>query len=84
MAVMIKHWATLLRGGPLCAVSAARAGARVTRWAGRLAQAVGSRRLQAVVHVLESLKADLDRLPKRPRRARQTTRQSLFALRFTT
>jgi hypothetical protein len=83
MAVMIKHWATLLRGGPLCVVSAARAGARVKRWAGGLAQAVGSGRLEAVVNLLDLLKADLDRLPKRPRRARPTTRQSLFAPRFT-
>jgi hypothetical protein len=84
MAVMIKHWATLLRGGPLCVVSAARAGARVKRWAERLAQAVGSGRLEAIADVLGRLKADLDRLPKRPRRARPSTRQSLFVPRFVT
>ena len=75
---------TLLRGGPLCAVSAARAGARVVRWAERLARAVGPGRLEAIADVLGRLKADLDRLPKRPRRARKTTRQSLFAPGFTT
>lgn len=82
MGVLITHWGTLLRGGPLNVVSAVRAGARVRWWAGRLAEAVGWGDLGAIVRVLERLKADLDRLPKRPRRARQTTRQSLFAPRF--
>lgn len=83
LAVLIKHWATLLRGGPLCVMSATRAGARVKWWAGRLAEALGSGEPRRVVQVLESLKKDLDRLPKRPRRARPTTRQLLFAPRFT-
>jgi hypothetical protein len=34
------------------------------------------------VRVLERLKADLDRQPKRPKRARKTTRQTLFAPSF--
>jgi hypothetical protein len=82
LAVLIKHWATLLRGGPLCVVSATRAGARVKWWAGRLAEALASGQLRQVVQVLELLKKELDRLPKRPRRARPTTRQLLFAPRF--
>jgi hypothetical protein len=82
LAVMIKHWATLLRGGPLCVVSATRAGARVKWWAGRLAEALGSGELGPVVRVLTLLKKDLDSLPKRPRRARPTTRQLLFAPRL--
>lgn len=82
VAVLIKHWGALLRGGPLCAVSATRAAARVKWWAGRLAEAIGSGGAAAVVRVLERMKADLDRLPKRPRRARKTTRQTLFAPSF--
>ena len=82
IAALIKHWGTLLRGGPLCVVSATRAAARVKWWAGRLAEAIGSGALAPVVRVLERLKADLDRLPKRPKRARKTTRQTLFAPSF--
>jgi len=82
IAALIKHWGTLLRGGPLCVVSATRAAARVKWWAGRLAEAIGSGALALVVRVLERLKADLDRLPKRPKRARKTTRQTLFAPSF--
>ncbi len=82
LAVLIKHWATLLRGGPLCVVSATRAGARVKKRALRLAEALGSGELEQVVQVLKLLKKDLDRLPKRPRRARPTTRQLLYAPRF--
>jgi hypothetical protein len=82
IAALIRHWGTLLRGGPLCVVSAVRAAARVRWWAGRLAEALASGGAGAVVRVLERLKADLDRLPKRPRRARKTTRQTLFAPSF--
>jgi hypothetical protein len=82
LAALIKHWGTLLRGGPLCVVSATRAATRVKWWASRLAEAIGSGAPEAVVRVLERLKADLDRLPKRPKRARKTTRQTLFAPSF--
>jgi DDE family transposase len=82
LAVVIKHWATLLRGGPLSVVSAAQAGSCVKRWAGRLAEAVESGCPARVVRVLGRLKRALDRLPKRPRRRRPTTRQLLFAPRF--
>lgn len=83
LGALIKHWGTLLRGGPLCAVSAVRAAGRVKWWAGRLAEAIGSGVLEPVVRVLERLKADLDRLPKRPKRKRKTTRQTLFSPSFT-
>ena len=43
---------------------------------------VGSGVQGAVERVLERLKADLDRLPKRPKRKRKTTRQTLFAPSF--
>lgn len=82
LAVLIKHWGTLLRAGPLGVVSATRAGARVKWWAHRLAEALGAGEPEAVVGILEKLKGDLDRLPKRPRRKRPTTRQLLFAPRF--
>lgn len=82
LAVLIKHWGTLLRGGPLCVVRATRAAARVKWWATRLAEAIGSGGVAAVVRVLERLKDDLDRLPKRPKRKRKTTRQTLFSPSF--
>ena len=71
LGVLIKHWGTLLRGGPLCVVSPTRAAARVKWWAGRLAEAIEFGRAGAVERVLKRLKADLDRLPKRPKRKRK-------------
>lgn len=82
IAVVIKHWGTLLRGGPLSVVSAARAGSRVKFWASRLAAALEAG-ASKVVEVLQRLKEDLDRLPKRARRRRPSTRQTLFAPSFT-
>jgi hypothetical protein len=82
LGALIKHWGTLLRGGPLCVVSAVRAASRVKWWASRLAEAISSGAPEAVERVLERLKADLDRLPKRPKRKRKTTRQTLFAPSF--
>lgn len=84
IAALIKHWATLLRGGPLCVVSATGAAKRVVLWADRLAEAVARGSREAVIDVLQRLKKNLDGLPKRPRRALQTTRQTLFAPRFAT
>jgi hypothetical protein len=84
MAVMIKHWATLLRGGTMCVVSATKAGARVKKWAPRLAEVMRWGDIDKVVNVLKLLKEELDRLPKRPRRVRATTRQLLFGPRFAT
>jgi hypothetical protein len=82
IGVLIKHWGTLLRGGPLCVVSPTRAASRVRWWAARLAEALSSGVQGAVERVLERLKADLDRLPKRPKRKRRTTRQTLFSPSF--
>jgi hypothetical protein len=82
LAALIKHWGTSLRGGPLGVVSAVRAASRVKWWATRLAAAIGSGAPEAVVRVLQRLKADRDRLPKRPKRKRKTTRQTLFAPSF--
>lgn len=82
LAVLIQHWATLLRGGPLCVVSATRACARVRRITPQLAEAL-KHGVEPLVAVLKTLKAELDRLPRRPRRKRPTTRQLLFAPRFT-
>jgi hypothetical protein len=82
LAVLVKHWGTLLRGGPLSVVSAARAGKCVKKCAERLAAAVRSNDLEAIMDVLRQLKDRLDRLPKRPRRKRPTTRQLLYSPRF--
>jgi len=83
-AALIKQWATLPRGGPLSVVSAAGAAKRVMLWADRLAEAVARGSREAIIEVLQRLKKNLDGLPKRARRARRTTRQTLFAPRFTT
>jgi hypothetical protein len=83
LAVVIQHWGTLRRGGPLSVVSATRACRRVRRCAERLAVALAEG-VEAVVSVLERLKAHLSRLPRRPRRQRRSTRQTLFAPSFAT
>ena len=83
LAVVIQPWGTLLRGGPLSVVSATRACRRVRGCAERLAVALAEGG-EAVVSVLERLKAHLGRLPRRPRRKRRNTRQTLFAPSFAT
>jgi hypothetical protein len=81
LAMLVQHWGTLLRGGPLCGISPVRAARRVKRLALQIAAAlndpVGLRR------VLERLRTRLQRLPRRGRRKkRPSTRQLLFAPRI--
>lgn len=82
IAVIIKHWASLLRGGPLNSASSTRMGSRVRCWASRLQATLDGGDPSRVIAVLTRLKSELDRLPKRPRRNRPTTRQTLYAPRI--
>ena len=82
IAVIIKHWASLLRGGPLNTASSTRMGSRVRWWTGRLQTALAQQDPLQAIAVLTRLKSDLDHLPKRPRRNRPTTRQTLYAPRI--
>ncbi len=83
IAALVQHGATLLRCGPLGAVSATRAARLVQRFATRLEAAL-SQGLEAVIHLLERLLDRLQRLPPKPRRRRPSTRQLLFRLRVRT
>jgi hypothetical protein len=81
LGMVVQHWGTLLRGGPLCGISPVRAARRVKRLALQIAAAlsepIGLRR------VLEKLQARLRRLPRRGRRKKDpSTRQLLFVPRI--
>jgi hypothetical protein len=82
LAMVVQHWGTLLRGGPLCGINLVKAARRVKRLALRIAAALsdGARLRQ----VLEKLQARLRRLPRRGLRKKQpSTRQLLFVPRLT-
>jgi Transposase DDE domain len=81
LGMLVQHWGTLLRGGPLCGISLVRAARRVKRLALQIAAAISDpARLR---RVLEKLRARLSRLPRRGRRKKHpSTRQLLFAPRI--
>jgi hypothetical protein len=81
LALVVQHWGTLLRGGPLCGINLVKAARRVKRLALTIAAALSDpARLR---RVLEKLQARLRRLPGRGRRKKQpSTRQLLFVPRL--
>jgi hypothetical protein len=81
LAMLVQHWGTLLRGGPLCGINLVRAARRVKRLAMQIAAAVSHpRRLR---QVLETLRSRLQRLPRRGRRKKDpSTRELLFVPRI--
>jgi hypothetical protein len=81
LAMVVQHWGTLLRGGPLCGINLVKAARRVKRLALTIAAALSDPvRLRAA---LEELRARLRRLPRRGRRKKQpSTRQLLFVPRL--
>jgi Transposase DDE domain len=82
LAMVVQHWGTLLRGGPLCGVSPVRAARRVKRLALQIAAALSDR--EGLRRVLQKLRARLRRLPRRGRRKQHpSTRQLLFEPRLT-
>jgi len=81
LAMVVQHWGTLLRGGPLCGVSQVRAARRVKRLALQIARALSDP--EGLRRELETLRARLRRLPRRGRRKKQpSTRQLLFVPRL--
>lgn len=77
LAMVVQHWGTLLRGGPLCGISPVRAARRVKRLAAKLAAALGD--LARLRRVLGTLRARLWRLPRQAQRSElPSTRQLLF------
>jgi hypothetical protein len=81
LGMLVQHWGTLLRGGPLCGISLVRAARRVKRLALQIVAALSDP--VSLRRVLEKLRARLSRLPRRGRRKqRPSTRQLLFAPRI--
>jgi hypothetical protein len=81
LALVVQHWGTLLRGGPLCGINLVRAARRVKRLALQIAAALSD--LVGLRRVLEKLQARLRRLPRRGRRRKDpSTRQLLFVPRI--
>ena len=81
LALVVQHWGTLLRGGPLCGINLVRAARRVKRLALEIAAALSDR--VGLRRVLEKLQARLRRLPRRGRRRKDpSTRQLLFVPRI--
>jgi hypothetical protein len=81
LAMLVQHWGTLLRGGPLCGVNLVRAARRVKRLALQIAAAL--RNPQRLRRVLKTLQVRLHRLPRRGRRKKDpSTRELLFAPRI--
>jgi hypothetical protein len=82
LAMIVQHWGTLLRGGPLCGINLVRAARRVKRLAMKVAGALKD--LVRLRRVLEKLRARLHRLPRRGRRKKDpSTRELLFVPRIT-
>lgn len=76
LGLMVVHWATLLRGGPLAGVSPVKLYRVVRRFAWGLAQAL--RTPQALVPTLQQLQQELARVRGQPRRRQKpSTRQLL-------
>jgi len=81
LGMLVQHWGTLLRGGPLCGISLVRAARRVKRLALQIVAALSDP--VSLRRVLEELRVRLSRLPRRGRRKkRPSTRQLLFAPRI--
>ena len=81
LAMVVQHWGTLLRGGPLCGINLVKAARRVKRLALTIAAALSEP--VRLLRVLEKLRARLRRLPRRGRRKKQpSTRQLLFVPRL--
>jgi hypothetical protein len=78
LGVVVAHWSTLLRGGPLCGVSPVKL-FTVVQELGVLLQASLNQNLAAVERVLEKLSQELGRVRPQPKRSKKTsTRQTML------
>jgi hypothetical protein len=77
LAVVVKHWCALLRGGPLSGVSLWKLMQVVQEFAKQLRQAIPSKK--RLVRLLEELKEELERVPKqRPSKDKTLTWKTLL------
>jgi Transposase DDE domain len=83
LGMLVAHWFTLIRGGPLAGFSLTKAIQKVQEMAGRLADAL--RWPERLDEVIAEIAAAIFRIPKQQRRKkRPSTRQRLFRPRFKT
>jgi Transposase DDE domain len=81
LGMVVQHWGTLLRGGPLCGISLVRIARRIKRLALKIAAVLSDP--AALRRLLENLWARLRQLPRRGRRKNDpSTRQLLFVPRI--
>lgn len=83
LGMLVAHWFTLIRGGPLEGFSLTQAIQKIQDRAGRLAQALSCS--EHLVHLVAEIAKLMHRIRKQPRRTkRPTTRQRLFQPRLET
>jgi len=81
LGMLVAHWFTLIRGGPLEGFSVAKAIQRIQDRAGRLADAL--RHPDRLPVLIEEIRTIIQRLPRQPRRKKApSTRQRLFSSRL--
>lgn len=82
LGMLVAHWFSLIRGGPLEGFSVTKAIQRIQDRASRLADAL--RHPDRLPELLREIQAALQRLPRQPRRKKSpSTRQRLFFARLT-
>jgi hypothetical protein len=78
LGMLVAHWFTLFRGGPLEGFSVTKAIQRIQDRASRLADAL--RRPDRLPELIEEIRTIINRLPRQPRRKKSpSTRQRLFS-----
>lgn len=83
LGMLVAHWFTLIRGGPLEGFSVTKAIQRLKEQASRLADAL--RHPERLPALIDEIRRALERLPRQPRRKKSpSTRQRLFCPRLTT
>lgn len=83
LGMLVAHWFTLIRGGPLAGFSLTRAITKIQEIAGRLADAL--RWPERLADIIAEIATKMNRLPKQQRRTkRPSTRQRLFQPRLKT
>jgi hypothetical protein len=85
LGMLVAHWFTLIRGGPLAGFSLTKAINKIKRFAERLAEALGLGCSELLVQLVARIAKLIARLPKqRPRKKHPSTRQRLFKPRLKT
>jgi hypothetical protein len=81
LGMLVAHWFTLLRGGPLEGFSLTKAIQRIQDRASRLADAL--RHPDRLPELIDEIQTIIERLPRQPRRKKSpSTRQRLFSSRL--